>query len=150
MTGGAGRHRSFLDLSAVVLPQVAAVDGASVVEQAPAIDGAAAMSHFREQVGLLQKKTRAKVLFSFVPTPITLYLIFWQMRTRANNRSEKHFKVGSRVLLKNLQREKKANHRWHNPGRITSVNDGAFTIELEAGGTVALAPSSPVLSASLF
>jgi hypothetical protein len=124
MTGGFGRHRAFIDLANVVLPQDDAVLGDAATP---------AVSSFRETVMRLQKKTREKV--SDPQLIILSYsLLFFKMRSRANNNAEKHLTVGCRVFLKNTTRDAKVDHRWLVPGRITAVHSGSFTIALEDGG----------------
>jgi hypothetical protein len=56
------------------------------------------------------------------------------MKSRANNEAEHCYKVGDRVLLKNTKRNRNDEPRFSNPGLITAVKDGSFTIALESGG----------------
>ena len=56
-----------------------------------------------------------------------------QMADRANNKAESRFKVGERVLLKNLKRDSKDVPRYARPGRITAAKKGSFSVELEDG-----------------
>lgn len=56
------------------------------------------------------------------------------MKSRANNEAERRYKVGDRVLLKNTKRNRNDEPRFSNPGLITAVKDGSFTIALESGG----------------
>jgi len=71
-----------------------------------------------------------------------------QMRMRANNSSERRFKVGDRVLLKNTKRNRQSEPLFDSPGVIESVLDGSFTVLLERGGAnrrfTATKPSRPL------
>ena len=62
------------------------------------------------------------------------------MKERANNEAQRRYTRGQRVLLKNTKRDRQSEHRFSNPGTITAVKDGAFTIALDAGGSSTFFP----------